>query len=159
MSAAALPASTPATGRDVAADIQRGTVRLLADHGFFGVSEFTLPNQRRADFAALGPGGELWIIEIKSCAADFLSDRKWQDYLAFCDRFFFAIDAQFPVARLPAETGLIIADGFGGAFVREAPLAPLAAARRKALTLRLARLAAARLSLIDRAGAAEMPWA
>jgi len=45
---------------------------------------------------------------------------------------------------LPDQTGLIIADGFGGAIVRQSPVQTLAPARRKALTLRFARNAAER---------------
>ena len=51
---------------------------------------------------------------------------------------------EFPAGVLPEEPGLIVADGFGGAVVREAPPAPLAPARRKALTLAFARLGALR---------------
>jgi hypothetical protein len=40
---------------------------------------------------------------------------------------------------------MMVCDGFGGAILREAEAAPLVAARRKAVTLSFARLAAARL--------------
>ena len=51
---------------------------------------------------------------------------------------------EFPHPILPEEPGLIVADGFGGAIVRDAPLTPLAPARRKALTVAFARLGAMR---------------
>ena len=51
---------------------------------------------------------------------------------------------EFPRQVLPEEPGLIVADGFGGAILREAPVVPLAGARRKALTIAFARLAALR---------------
>ena len=50
----------------------------------------------------------------------------------------------FPDGILPDEPGLIVADGFGGAVVREAPATPLAPARRKALLVAFARLGAMR---------------
>jgi hypothetical protein len=81
---------------------------------------------------------------VKSGAEDYLADRKWGEYLPYCDAFYFAVDPDFPQNLLPPEPGLIVADGFGGAVVRAAPHAPLAGARRKALTLAFARLAAAR---------------
>ncbi len=140
-------AALPATGRAIAPMLARGCLKLFADLGFYGLCEVPLPNGRRADLAALGPKGEIWIAEIKSCAADFLTDQKWQDYLPFCDQFCFAVGMDFPQSLLPADCGLIIADGFGGAVIRPPVVAPLAPARRKAMTLRLARLAAARLSL------------
>ena len=129
----------------VAQQIARGVLRLLTDHGYAGVTEMTLANGRRADVAAIGPGGEITIVEIKSCVADFRSDQKWPEYRPFCDRFYFAVDHDFPQDLIPDETGLIVADAFGGAVLREPECEKLVAARRKAVTLRFARLAAARL--------------
>ncbi|MEO0607031.1 MAG: MmcB family DNA repair protein [Pseudomonadota bacterium] len=128
-----------------AAEISRGVLRLLSAHGFAGVTEMTLANGRRADVAAIGPGGEITIVEIKSSIADFRSDQKWPEYRPFCDRFYFAVGHDFPQDLIPDETGLIVADAFGGAILREPDCEKLVAARRKAVTLRFARLAAARL--------------
>ena len=129
-----------------AQEIARGVLRLLQQHDYMGVTEMTLANHRRADIAALGPKGDITIIEIKSCAEDFRSDQKWPEYKDFCDHFYFAVGHNFPRELIPGEVGLIVADGFGGAFLRQAPEEKIAAARRKAVTLRFARLAAQRLS-------------
>lgn len=128
-----------------AAEISRGVLRLLTAHNYVGVTEMTLANGRRADVAAIGPGGEITIVEIKSSIADFRSDQKWPEYRPFCDRFYFAVGHDFPQDLIPDETGLIVADAFGGAVLREPECEKLVAARRKAVTLRFARLAAARL--------------
>lgn len=125
-----------------ALEIARGVSRLFTDLGFSPITEFTLANGRRVDVAALGPKGEFVFVEIKSCLADFRADRKWQDYLDFCDRFYFAVLQEFPVEILPEDQGLIIADKFGGAVVRESAESRLNGSRRKALTLRFARAAA-----------------
>lgn len=124
--------------------LTRGVARLFRDLGLAPLPEFSIPNGRRVDMAGLDQKGRLVIAEIKSCQADFDADDKWRDYLPFCDFFFFAVAEHFPRDILPAEEGLIIADGFGGAVLREAVERPLAAARRKAVTLRFARQAAAR---------------
>ena len=58
--------------------------------------------------------------------------------------FSFAVAPEFPQDILPDDPGLIVADGFGGAVVRDAPVIGLAPARRKALTLAFARLGAMR---------------
>lgn len=129
-----------------AAEIVRGTRRLLGGLGFFGVTELSLANHRRADIAALGPSGEIWMIEVKSSIADFRADSKWPEYMPFCDQFYFAVANDFPQELIPDETGLIVADAFGGAILRDAPEDRLPAARRKAVTLRMARLAAQRLT-------------
>ena len=129
-----------------ASEICRGVLRLMADMNFAGVMEMTLANGRRADIAAIGPKGEITIVEVKSSVADFRADGKWPDYRPFCDRFYFAVGHGFPKDLIPDETGLIVADGFGGAILREPLATPVAAARRKAVTLRFARMAANRLN-------------
>lgn len=130
--------------------LARGVCRLLLDEGFAPVTEYVPAPGLRTDVTALARDGEIWVIECKSSLADYQSDAKWGGYLDWCDRFFFAVPAEFPDHVLPAEEGLIIADGFGAEIVRPAPLAKLPAARRKAQTLRLARIAAMRLrGLVD----------
>ena len=84
------------------------------------------------------------IVEVKSSLEDFRADQKWREYQPYCDAFYFAVAPEFPRAVLPEGPGLIVADGFGGAILAEASLTPLAGARRKALTLAFARLAASR---------------
>ena len=137
----------PADGRQSAAAlaIRRGACRALHQHGFAAVPELPLPGGRRADLAALGPKGEIWIVEIKSCVADFQVDRKWPEYRWHCDRLFFAVAPDFPISVLPDDAGLLVADSYGGALVREAPEHRLAAPSRKALTFLLARAASVRL--------------
>lgn len=116
----------------------------MAALGYAPLAEVGLPNGRRADIMALGPKGEVAIVEVKSGPQDYLADRKWGEYLAFCDHYYFAVAPEFPRELLPQEPGLIVADGFGGAILRDPPFSPLAPARRKALTLAFARLAAMR---------------
>ncbi|MCW2247349.1 hypothetical protein M2352_002940 [Azospirillum fermentarium] len=128
-----------------AAAITRGVRRALAQRGYASVTEFRLNGGRRADVMAVDADGAVVIVEVKSSVADFRSDRKWPDYRPWCDRFFFAVDEAFPVDLIPADCGLMVADAFGAAVVREAPEERLAAARRKALVLRVALTAAARL--------------
>ena len=124
--------------------VTRGAARLLADMGYAPLLEVCLPNGRRADVMALGRKGDIVICEVKSGIEDYRIDRKWPEYAPFCDVFFFAVAPEFPQSILPDAPGLIVADGFGGAVVRDAPLLPLAPARRKALTLAFARLGAMR---------------
>ncbi len=134
--------------------IASGVMRTLRQHGYCCVLEMTLANHRRADVVGLGPTGEIVIVEIKSSVADFRSDQKWPEYRPYCDRLFFAVDGDFPADLIPEDTGLIIADQFGGAVLREAPTHKLAGARRKAVTLRFARLASNRLRhVLDSTGA------
>jgi hypothetical protein len=140
----------PIDGRqsETALMIARGTTRLLHAHGFSVVSELPLASGRRADLVALDGNGEIWIVEIKSSVADFRADRKWIDYRMHCDRLFFATCQAVPCEIFPPDTGLIVADGFGGSFVCEAPEHRLPAATRKSMLLAVARAATQRLSAL-----------
>lgn len=130
---------------DAAREIARGAVRLLALHGLRAIPEVALPNGRRADLFAIGEKGEMVIVEVKSSVEDFRVDHKWPDYRDYCDRLYFAVSPGFPRDILPEEVGILVADRWGGDMIREAAEHPLPGARRKALTLRLARIAAGRL--------------
>ena len=140
----------PSDGRQsqAALDIARGTRRLLLAHGFASLPELSLANGRRADLIALSERGDVWIIEIKSSIEDFRADSKWPQYREFCDQLYFAVNPQFPLALLPADSGHIVADRFGAELIQAAPLHPLAAARRKALVNRMARVGALRLTAL-----------
>jgi len=144
-----------ASGPHVAFEICRGVARLLRAHGLAVVTELSLANGRRADLAGVTASGEIWIVEVKSCPADLRSDQKWPEYREFCDRFFFAVAPNFPREALPSGTGQIVADRYGGEIVATAPDHKLAAARRKAMTMRMLRAAAFRLqAALDPDGAA-----
>jgi hypothetical protein len=133
--------------------LARGVCRCLTDLGFAPLTEIVPTRGLRVDVMALGPKGEVWVIECKSSRADFLSDQKWQLYLPWCDRFFWAVSPEFPQELLPEGTGLFLADHYGAELVRDAPSDPLPAARRKALVQLFARQAALRLGrLVDPRG-------
>ena len=134
----------PSDGRQSgrALEIQRGVRRWLRTQGFSSICEVTLKTGRRADVMALAPNGEVWIVEIKSSVADFRADSKWPGYADFCDRFFFATLDDVPAEIFPDEAGFIVADAYGAECLRDCASAPLAAARRKAVTLLFARAAA-----------------
>ena len=128
-----------------AADILRGTMRLLLEQGLSSLPEFTLRTGRRLDLLALAADGRLTAVEVKSSRTDFLTDRKWPDYLPFADRFYFAVAPGFPIEILPESEGLILADRYAASVVRPAALRVVAPGRRRALLLRFARTAAFRL--------------
>jgi hypothetical protein len=134
-----------------AQDVARGVTRLFFNQDMFALCEVPLPNGRRADMMGIDPAGLITIVEIKVSRADLLGDCKWLDYLDYCDRFFWAVPAGFDLAPFekecfhPAICGLIVADRYEGAVLREPALRRLAPARRKAETLRFARRAARRL--------------
>ena len=134
--------------------VQRGVMRFLrAAHDFCCYAEVPLGNGRRADVLAVGPKGEIWIIEIKSSAVDFQVDRKWPHYKEFCDRFFFAKPPELSSDIFPVDEGLIVGDGHDAAILRMAAETGMAGARRKAMMLKLARLGADRVhTLMDPPG-------
>ena len=128
--------------------LARGVCRALAARGFACVEEMVPAPGLRVDVMALGAKGEFWVVECKSGPADFRADRKWQGYLDWCDRFFWAVAPDFPQELLPGDTGLILADAFDAEILRPGPETRLAPARRKALVHLFARHAARRLQAL-----------
>lgn len=128
--------------------LARGVARHLRSHQFVSVEEFVPTRGLRVDVMGLGPKGELWVVECKSSRADFQADAKWQGYLDWCDRYFWAVDTAFPTDLLPDGTGLIIADAYDAEIIRMAPEHKLAGARRKVLIQKFATHAARRLQAL-----------
>jgi hypothetical protein len=129
--------------------VARGTQRLLLSLGLSCVPELSLASGRRADLVALRGDGEFWIVEIKSSIEDFRVDQKWRDYRQYCDRLYFATAEHVPLEIFPADAGLILADGYGAAIIREAPEHRLHPATRRSIMLSFARTAAARLQALS----------
>jgi hypothetical protein len=130
--------------------LARGVCRSLVAHGYGTLCEFPLNNGRRVDVIGVNSGGETVIVEIKTCVADYRADRKWTDYLEFCDAFYFAVPAGFPLALLPEDCGLMVADDYGAEILRPAAAQVMNGSRRRAQTLRLALAALQRLGrLLD----------
>lgn len=135
----------------IAAEVARGVTRMLLAHDLTAMAEVPLDGGRRADLMAIDARGQIVIVEIKVSRADLLGDGKWTDYLAHCDRYFWAVPAGFDLsplqgeAFLPGRTGIIVADRYEASIVREAATTPLAAHIRKKCTLAFARRAARRL--------------
>ncbi|TNJ41787.1 MmcB family DNA repair protein [Phaeobacter sp. B1627] len=125
--------------------LARGVSRYLRSMGYVSVEEFVPDRGLRVDVMALGPKGELWVIECKSSRADYQSDAKWQGYLQWCDRYFWAVDMDFPTDLLPQDTGLILADAYSAEVIRMGPEQKMSAPRRKKLIQKFAMDAARRL--------------
>lgn len=135
----------------VAVDVARGVTRLFCRRDLFAMCEVPLPNGRRADLMGIDSKGKLIIVEIKVSKADLTGDAKWTDYLDYCDSFYWAVPSALAGLLneerfLPETAGVIVADRYDAAVVRDAPERQLAPARRKAEILRFARRAARRLS-------------
>jgi len=123
---------------------ERGGSRHLRSNDFGSVEELGPTSGWRVDVMGLGPKGEIWVIECKSSRADFQSDHKWEGYLEWCDRFFWAVDTDFPTELLPEGTGLIIADAYDAEIIRMGPETRLAPARRTVMIQKFARHPAVR---------------
>ncbi|KAF0674944.1 MmcB family DNA repair protein [Profundibacterium mesophilum] len=143
------PSPSPRPGQLLA----RGVCRHLLHLGMVTVEELVPRSGLRVDVMALGRSNEIWVIECKSSRADFMSDGKWHNYLEWCDRYFWAVDSEFPTDLLPPESGLIIADAYDAEILRMAPETKLAPARRKVMVQKFARHAALRLQGLRDPGA------
>jgi hypothetical protein len=134
---------------DITVAVCRGACRLMRQAGQSVLLEMPLPNGRRADIFAVGRGGELTIVEVKSSIEDWRVDIKWPEYLGWCDQLYFAVPVDFPQPLIPDEIGLIVADAYSGEILRHPPKRPMAPARRKSLLIDCTRLASERLARLE----------
>ncbi len=139
------PPATSGEAERLTREVVRGVRRLFDAMGYGTLTEFRLPLGRRADVVALSEAGEIAICEVKSSRADYRADRKWQDYVPYCEAFYFAVPVGFPMEILPAECGLIVADAYGAAVRRPAPPLSLNPTRKRRLLVRYGHAASARL--------------
>jgi hypothetical protein len=145
----ALPTAMHQARPEITLAVCRGACRLMRQSGHSVLLEVPLPDGRRADIFAVGRGGEITIVEVKSSIEDWRVDGKWPDYLGWCDQLYFAVPVDFPQALIAEEVGLIVADAYGGELLRLSPRRPMAAARRKSLLVDCARLASERLARLE----------
>ena len=86
-----------------ASHVTRGLMRWFWNRRAVCLSEVMLPGGRRVDILALSEDGHVSVVEIKVAVADLRGDRKWPDYLEWCDDFYWGIPAGFDPALLDAE--------------------------------------------------------
>ena len=137
---------------DITAQLTRGAGRALAARDYASLQEFSPVRGLRVDLLGLSRRGDIIIVEVKSGLEDLRADRKWSEYLSWCDRLYFCVGLSFPLETLPLEAGVMRADGFGAEVVREAPEQKLSAARRRSVTVKFGRDAARRLQRLEDPG-------
>lgn len=126
--------------------VRHGVQKLFLRLGIPVLSELPLADGRRADLVGIDRKGGIIIVEIKSSIGDLKADHKWPDYRTHCDRLYFASHSEVPIELFPEDCGFILADGFDGYIMREAPEHRMPAPARKAIMLRFSRVAAKRLT-------------
>ena len=107
--------------------------------------EFKLKNRRRVDLVTINDKGWIIIIEIKSSPEDFLSDKKWGEYIDWADQFYFGVAYNFPISILPKEHGIITTDGFDVYQAQPSPIHKLNGSRRNNLICKMAKASMRRI--------------
>ena len=107
--------------------------------------EFKLKNRRRVDLVTINEKGWIIIIEIKSSPEDFLSDKKWGEYIDWADQFYFGVAHNFPISILPKEHGIITTDGFDVYQAQPSPIHKLNGSRRNNLICKMAKASMRRI--------------
>ena len=70
--------------------ILQNTMRFLSAKGYRVLSEFALPNKKRVDIIGINLKKEIVIVEVKSNKNGIKLDKKWKNYLNYCNYFYFA---------------------------------------------------------------------
>ena len=107
--------------------------------------ELKLKNRRRVDLVITNDKGWIIIIEIKSSPEDFLSDKKWSEYIEWADQFYFGVAHNFPIGILPKEHGIITTDGFDVYQAQPSPVQKINGSRRNNLIRKIAKASMRRI--------------
>ena len=70
--------------------IMLNTMRFLSTKGYKVLTEFALPNKKRVDIIGINLKKEIVIVEVKSNKNGIKLDKKWKNYLNYCNYFYFA---------------------------------------------------------------------
>ncbi len=78
-------------------ELQDKALKWLFQHGFVAVTEFNLPNGRKADIFAYNES-QIAIFEIKVSYRDLANTQKWMGHLPYCHDFYFLIPSNLETA-------------------------------------------------------------
>lgn len=118
--------------------LQSLAMRWLYNRGYVAVTELTI-GAYRCDVIGYNEEGRICIIEAKASLEDFRRDKKWQEYLPFCDEYYFAVESNFYLEELYATgVGILKADKRRLNLIQECSLR-LEAKNRKATMFQIGR--------------------
>ena len=87
--------------------IQQKTMQFLILKGFKVLSEFALPNKKRVDIIAINSKKKIIIVEVKSDKNGIKNDKKWKNYLNYCNYFYFACNDKLKDLNFSKNIGVI----------------------------------------------------
>ena len=86
--------------------IMLNTMRFLSTKGYKVLTEFALPNKKRVDIIGINLKKEIVIVEVKSNKNGVKLDKKWKNYLNYCNYFYFACSEKINF-NLSKDIGII----------------------------------------------------
>lgn len=87
--------------------ILQNTMRFLSTKGYRVLSEFALPNKKRVDIIGINLKKEIVIVEVKSNKSEIKLDKKWKNYLNYCNYFYFACSDKLKNFNFSEDIGII----------------------------------------------------
>lgn len=116
----AAEASNTLSAREIArhAKVQTKIGRWLFSRGYTRVCfELVLPDNRRADVIGVNEEGKIVIVEVKVSKNDFKQDKKWGEYIKYCDEFYFGSDERLDIHASDEYEKRIDEEGAGFLYV------------------------------------------
>lgn len=111
--------------KQVTSVLAHAATMYLIDRRYSAHIEFGVKDNRRLDIIALNTKGHLIGIEVKSCIADFKTDKKWRDYLPFVNQLYFIFDeatwnkhSKVLKESIGKDAGIMITHTVGESFIR-----------------------------------------
>ena len=118
--------------------ILQKTMQFLSSNGYKVLSEFALPNKKRVDIIAINLKKEIIIVEVKSNKKSLKYDKKWKNYLKYCNYFYFATNEKLKEFHFSKNIGVIQNNSNTAKIIKKSKYQKLSENKKKELIFRIA---------------------
>ena len=130
--------------------ILQKTMQFLSLKGYKVLSEFALPNKKRVDIIAINLKKKIIIVEVKSNKKNLKYDKKWKNYLNYCNYFYFACNDKLKDSEFSENIGIIQNNSNNIKIIRKSKYQKISENKKKQLIFKIALSAASKFHrLID----------
>ena len=119
-------------------EILQKTMQFLSLKGYKVLSEFALPNKKRVDIIAINLKRKIIIVEVKSNKKSLKYDKKWKNYVNYCNYFYFACNDKLKDFNFSENIGVIQNNSNNIKIIRKSKYKKLSENKKKQLIFKIA---------------------
>ena len=118
--------------------ILQKTMQFLSLKGYKVLSEFALPNKKRVDIIGINLKKKIIIVEVKSNKKNLKYDKKWRNYLNYCNYFYFACNDKLKEFVFSKNIGVIQNNSKSVKIIKKSKYKKLSENKKKELIFKIA---------------------